>query len=97
MIRRPPRSTLFPYTTLFRALPGCRLMLTEVDRQLLRRQRLAKVVALHLVAAPALEEPHLVQGFDALGDHLEPQAARHGEDRVGDRDIARIHGNAPDK
>src|SRR2546426_10388277 len=25
MIRRPPRSTLFPYTTLFRSLPGLRL------------------------------------------------------------------------
>src|SRR2546422_2042743 len=25
MIRRPPRSTLFPYTTLFRSLPGCRV------------------------------------------------------------------------
>src|SRR3712207_3453967 len=24
MIRRPPRSTLFPYTTLFRAQPGSR-------------------------------------------------------------------------
>src|SRR2546426_7205934 len=24
MIRRPPRSTLFPYTTLFRSLPGGR-------------------------------------------------------------------------
>src|SRR3712207_9072933 len=24
MIRRPPRSTLFPYTTLFRSLPGHR-------------------------------------------------------------------------
>src|SRR2546425_7009316 len=23
MIRRPPRSTLFPYTTLFRSLPCC--------------------------------------------------------------------------
>src|SRR5260221_10423189 len=23
MIRRPPRSTLFPYTTLFRSVPGC--------------------------------------------------------------------------
>src|SRR5256885_13306232 len=28
MIRRPPRSTLFPYTTLFRSLPGrCALRL----------------------------------------------------------------------
>src|SRR3712207_6991850 len=25
MIRRPPRSTLFPYTTLFRSQPGLRL------------------------------------------------------------------------
>src|SRR3989442_9989011 len=24
MIRRPPRSTLFPYTTLFRSTAGCR-------------------------------------------------------------------------
>src|SRR3712207_8283553 len=24
MIRRPPRSTLFPYTTLFRSFVGCR-------------------------------------------------------------------------
>src|SRR2546422_7180034 len=27
MIRRPPRSTLFPYTTLFRSLPPQRLLL----------------------------------------------------------------------
>src|SRR5256885_6818061 len=27
MIRRPPRSTLFPYTTLFRSLPADRLRL----------------------------------------------------------------------
>src|SRR5256885_5063413 len=31
MIRRPPRSTLFPYTTLFRSLP--------VDQDLPRRRR----------------------------------------------------------
>src|SRR5438034_8690512 len=29
MLRRPPRSTLFPYTTLFRSI----LMLTSPDRQ----------------------------------------------------------------
>src|SRR5260370_15129309 len=26
MIRRPPRSTLFPYTTLFRSRPGARVL-----------------------------------------------------------------------
>src|SRR2546426_4716649 len=29
MIRRPPRSTLFPYTTLFRSLPIVRSLLLE--------------------------------------------------------------------
>src|SRR3712207_7367055 len=31
MIRRPPRSTLFPYTTLFRSVPDC-LMVVVLDR-----------------------------------------------------------------
>src|SRR5437764_10590443 len=29
MIRRPPRSTLFPYTTLFRSLPTGQIMFTD--------------------------------------------------------------------
>src|SRR3712207_7412990 len=29
MIRRPPRSTLFPYTTLFRSLPALRVYCSE--------------------------------------------------------------------
>src|SRR2546430_17421430 len=32
MIRRPPRSTLFPYTTLFRSLEGLSALLTTVDQ-----------------------------------------------------------------
>src|SRR5439155_15481053 len=31
MIRRPPRSTLFPYTTLFRSVPRRRLRRLRVD------------------------------------------------------------------
>src|SRR2546429_7101064 len=45
MIRRPPRSTLFPYTTLFRSLAalvlehqGARCAVLEDEGQLLRRQ-----------------------------------------------------------
>src|SRR3712207_8285745 len=31
MIRRPPRSTLFPYTTLFRSLPGMHFPISGVE------------------------------------------------------------------
>src|SRR2546425_2845770 len=30
MIRRPPRSTLFPYTTLFRSLPALKEMIADL-------------------------------------------------------------------
>src|SRR2546430_8797574 len=34
MIRRPPRSTLFPYTTLFRSVAAVQLLLEALDRRL---------------------------------------------------------------
>src|ERR1043165_10119122 len=39
MIRRPPRSTLFPYTTLFRSRFACRWVV-QVDRHERRQRRL---------------------------------------------------------
>src|SRR3712207_6967587 len=39
MIRRPPRSTLFPYTTLFRSRSSRRVELTEAGQALLGRAR----------------------------------------------------------
>src|SRR3712207_8486836 len=42
MIRRPPRSTLFPYTTLFRSLSGLGLALVRTavgDRYVLEHMR----------------------------------------------------------
>src|SRR2546427_9526954 len=41
MIRRPPRSTLFPYTTLFRSAPGRDM--ADRNRHALRHVRLAPV------------------------------------------------------
>src|SRR5256885_11306387 len=35
MIRRPPRSTLFPYTTLFRSAPGDRVAVLAPNTRLL--------------------------------------------------------------
>src|SRR2546422_1408633 len=59
MIRRPPRSTLFPYTTLFRSdriwiaapsLPGDRPAAVELERRFLRVGELPVIV--EVVAAP---------------------------------------------
>src|SRR5258708_29281632 len=49
MIRRPPRSTLFPYTTLFRSITG-RELVTAIDEELLRLpvQSRAAIVACYL-------------------------------------------------
>src|SRR5258708_26922184 len=64
MIRRPPRSTLFPYTTLFRSRPRARLG-PDHDRQPrlhsvpdLRPQQLREGAAVEdLPAARASQEP----------------------------------------
>src|SRR3712207_7647943 len=43
MIRRPPRSTLFPYTTLFRSMPFQPVaLLVQLDRTVQRRLALLK-------------------------------------------------------
>src|SRR3989475_6278392 len=48
MIRRPPRSTLFPYTTLFRSLwealkdPQCGLSMAETAENLAERYKLTR-------------------------------------------------------
>src|SRR2546426_2054290 len=54
MIRRPPRSTLFPYTTLFRSLDGAPAphRLGGVAEQVAQRSTQRVVVALHGAPPP---------------------------------------------
>src|SRR5260370_13124602 len=65
MIRRPPRSTLFPYTTLFRSeqmvdAADLAVLVAEVDRPLeglvraVFRPRLGQCLQLHVRRVPAL-------------------------------------------
>src|SRR3712207_9010357 len=68
MIRRPPRSTLFPYTTLFRsriaqrpalpALPGPRVTGRARDRAGPGRRRPVRRAALEALQAAARSEEH---------------------------------------
>src|SRR3712207_7139151 len=65
MIRRPPRSTLFPYTTLFRSFADKVLLLRELDHPLVA---VADLVGVGVV-------PHITaQGQDAALDA--PDVAR---------------------
>src|SRR3712207_7632252 len=60
MIRRPPRSTLFPYTTLFRSrdCSGSRKVATmRTHRRLLTLMPLVAVVALLALATTAAASP----------------------------------------
>src|SRR3712207_635798 len=73
MIRRPPRSTLFPYTTLFRSerlvgarrfqellAPGARIYYETHYRPLLEMQGAVREIAVEIVAADGRRLPVLI-------------------------------------
>src|SRR2546430_15252798 len=90
MIRRPPRSTLFPYTTLFRSLER------EVEEPVVEGVEALLLVALaperldDLGPAERLVQQHGELGHALLGalvDRVEPPADRtHDEGDGGGRD-----------
>src|SRR2546422_1826244 len=59
MIRRPPRSTLFPYTTLFRSPVTDRI--TFVDHYVARGQTLSEIAKRYRVSVTMIEgaNPHI--------------------------------------
>src|SRR5207253_7550407 len=92
LVRRPPRSTLFPYTTLFRSLVLVEVLATAVEHTL--------VVAHQDVVAPYAEPDVVLGGGDGrrararehnadlgeiLADHL------HGVEEGGDRKSTRLN------
>src|SRR2546425_3789600 len=60
MIRRPPRSTLFPYTTLFRSLQVLRIaeLLDKHFQETLARQQGARFQLAHNVLRHGRSEEH---------------------------------------
>src|SRR2546422_6476772 len=91
MIRRPPRSTLFPYTTLFRSPPPCEVFLALGGEPLLGQ------AALELLRAAELTEDQVQLAHDQLEQLDLPveQLEDVGLDRprggeVHDVDLARL-------
>src|SRR3712207_8518319 len=74
MIRRPPRSTLFPYTTLFRSQRGVRALVAVGEA-------LGDLGDLRMVSTRQRQEPDLVEprGADRGVDHLPdpPRSEEH--------------------
>src|SRR3712207_7030821 len=73
MIRRPPRSTLFPYTTLFRSAVVVHF---SADSGPFARRRAARVVgALRAVGVESVAHPGL-HAVDHLGELLDRKSTR---------------------
>src|SRR3712207_8285842 len=66
MIRRPPRSTLFPYTTLFRSRREQQPTPALVDVEGLLAHRVAREHEPLPLAVPEREGEHAAQVFDAI-------------------------------
>src|SRR3712207_7653122 len=77
MIRRPPRSTLFPYTTLFRSEVGGTLHRPVVDRALVRDRARRDVD--DALAVPVDGQPVAVGDLTDDGGQHVPPAARSEE------------------
>src|SRR2546425_5300493 len=92
MIRRPPRSTLFPYTTLFRSVLAHQAeILQEAVRagggELLDEHALARRAGERLGADRGMVVVERVADAERLGgDDLDPAPTAAHPDRVGDLD-----------
>src|SRR3712207_7529130 len=84
MIRRPPRSTLFPYTTLFRSVAGQEAGLQPADPVPALEDRGVRLT-LEVVLHPTLVEPLVVERAEAS---CEPA---QGPDERRDRKSTRLN------
>src|SRR3712207_6966004 len=68
MIRRPPRSTLFPYTTLFRS----RLLPAITEKMLIRQLRELERDGIVVRTSYSSVPPHVEYAITAYGQSLYP-------------------------
>src|SRR2546426_9656207 len=90
MIRRPPRSTLFPYTTLFRSHDVLQRVEVRQEMELLEHQTDALAGVAGQVRPGRLRQVQAVHDDPALVGPVEP--AQQGQERG----LARARG-APDR
>src|SRR5947209_17160305 len=78
MIRRPPRSTLFPYTTLFRSLEELdkTLGITVMDRMLVHHREQHARLLIGTGKADEIVKRAKDQGFDRSEEHTSELQSR---------------------
>src|SRR3712207_7976884 len=77
MIRRPPRSTLFPYTTLFRSL-GKELAETAFAEMGIENPELLKEFKGSILEMTTYQHPFLDRtGYIILGTHVTARSEEH--------------------
>src|SRR2546425_7399715 len=78
MIRRPPRSTLFPYTTLFRSVP-VRTRRVRREGAIIAREDLSNtaVRTRGTEASPARHAARCVRSADSAGNCASPRSEEH--------------------
>src|SRR2546427_7666954 len=86
MIRRPPRSTLFPYTTLFRSLVAERLDHGALGVQLGESRTATREARRVEVGVAAQDEDVGLERREAALDHL-PARLHHVVERAERRDL----------
>src|SRR3989441_10358826 len=84
MIRRPPRSTLFPYTTLFRS------RVTHVRVAVVAEEPRIVVVPLDVIGRHVVIPVAVVRRQDALGEIGERHVGIARDAAVGDRAVVQI-------
>src|SRR3712207_9586123 len=72
MIRRPPRSTLFPYTTLFRSAFDNRLGTVAAIEVLKEFQEMKEKLSLNLVVSISSQEEVGLRGAQVAAQRIQP-------------------------
>src|SRR5690349_22550904 len=87
MIRRPPRSTLFPYTTLFRSVDVRQCSADQVRGRPRGAQRCARQVGQVLVGEPELVARQVVLRCEPGAEQQRVRSEEHTSELQSRRDL----------